>query len=31
MNAIALLMTFAFFVPIALTIAAQLATMDEAA
>ena len=31
MNAFALLVTFAFFVPIALTIAAQLATLDEAA
>jgi hypothetical protein len=31
MNAFALLVSFAFFIPIALTVAGQLATLGEAA
>jgi hypothetical protein len=31
MNAFALLVTFAFFIPIMLTIAGQLVTLEEAA
>jgi hypothetical protein len=30
MNAFALLVTFAFFIPIAITILAEVATLDEA-